>query len=59
MNPQELIPRSEADRLVREAVESERKRILKLVGNWTGCKYCSTGETFTEILNPPKDGAEK
>ena len=37
---------------IAEAVKRERARILDVARNWTGCKYCSTGETLKELVHP-------
>ena len=44
--------KKEVETRIAEAVKRERARILDVARNWTGCKYCSTGETLKELVHP-------
>ena len=46
------------DMAVQYATEKERERIANLMGYLTGCKYCATGETLSEIINRPEQKEE-
>ena len=50
----------EVETRIAEAVKRERARILEVARNWTGCKYCSTGETLKELVHPaPSNEGDK
>lgn len=48
------VPNQTVVAIAEAAAKEERERILQKSGTWTGCRYCSTGESLNEMLNPPE-----